>query len=132
MRSIVTGFIALATATGAFAQEQAPAPAPAIIAPMQWEVRPTTADYARLYPSEALDADISAQVRLDCIVQADQSLQCSVASENPPGRGFAQASLEIASIYRAAPDINGTPTEMGRVSIPIRWIPEVVRAQQRR
>ncbi len=61
MRSIVAAVIALATATGAFAQEQAPAPT--IVAPMQWVVRPSTADYARLYPSGALEADISAQVR---------------------------------------------------------------------
>jgi hypothetical protein len=125
MRRRAMVVLVLLATSSAFAQSPVP------IMSMQWAVRPTVADYARLYPAEALQSGVGAQVRLDCVVQGDQTLQCSVVSEMPAGLGFAEASLEIAKVYRAEAQISGTPTEAGRAILTIRWLPEAVREYNR-
>jgi protein TonB len=86
----------------------------------RWLSTPDARDFARFYPSRALDRGVSGRVLLDCIVGADGRIACSVGSETPPGQGFGEAALRIAQSFRMAPQtIDGSPTDGGHVRVPI-------------
>lgn len=97
-------------------------PAPTIITNPQWLERPDGNDFADLYPQRALDRNRTGRVVLDCIVGANGRITCTVASEDPPGWGFGEASLRAARRFRMSPRLeNGQPSEGGRVRIPMSW-----------
>jgi periplasmic protein TonB len=119
------------TAEAPAAEQRAPAyldppPAPPnlnVLTNLVWLEQPDARAFARHYPREARQRNINARVVLDCVVDAEGGLNCSVFSEDPEGQGFAEATLEIARYFRVAPQTrDGVPTEGGRVRRVIRWV----------
>ena len=97
-------------------------PPPGLLSGVTWLERPTAEDFARYYPARALDSGQEGRATLDCIVGAEGRLSCTVASEDPSGWGFGEASLRVSRHFRAAPaTAGGQPTEGGRVRLPIAW-----------
>lgn len=94
----------------------------AVITNPQWLERPEGTDLAELYPTRAVRSGRGGRVVLDCVVRADGRVQCSVASEDPPGFGFGEASLRASRLFRMSPQLeDGKPSEGGRVRVPITW-----------
>jgi periplasmic protein TonB len=97
-------------------------PTPAVLTGVTWLTRPDGRDYARYYPSRAMEREQEGRVVLDCLVSGDGRISCSVISEDPPNWGFGEASLRIAREFRiAAQTGDGRPTNGGRVRVPITW-----------
>jgi TonB family protein len=103
-----------------------PPPAPPsgrVLTGLTWLEQPDVSDFARLYPERAKQENVSGRVTLDCLVSADGRLSCTVISEDPPGFGFAEATLRIAREFRIAPQTqDGVATAGGRIRRTIRWV----------
>jgi periplasmic protein TonB len=97
-------------------------PAPSVLTNPQWLQRPNAADFARYYPERAQEREVEGRVSIACIVGADGRLTCTVTSEDPPGYGFAEATLRISRFFRVAPATrDGVPTAGGRWNTTVRW-----------
>ena len=84
--------------------------------------RPSGRDFERYFPHRAVTRGVSGRVVLDCAVAADGRLSCAVASEDPAGWGFGDASLQAARHFRVAPaTADGQPTSGGRLRVPMAW-----------
>ncbi len=95
---------------------------PVVLSGVRWTAQPSGEDFARHYPSAAVDRGVEGRVVLDCVVSADGKLSCTVVSEEPPGWGFAGASLMIATYFRVALETtDGVPTVGGRFRRAINW-----------
>jgi beta-lactamase regulating signal transducer with metallopeptidase domain len=115
----------------------APAPAlsgPATVTRPVWTEKPTAADIARLYPTEALRQHLSAQVVMNCRVGADGRLaECGIANvpawlgkdlPESVAMDFGSATLQLAKLFRMQPRAaDGTDTSGGLIHIPVRWQP---------
>lgn len=98
-------------------------PRPSVITHPDWIARPSSSDLARFYPPRALEREIAGRVSLSCTVTESGTLtSCSITAENPPGQGFGQATLRLASRYRMRPATrDGAPIGGARVTIPVSW-----------
>ncbi len=98
-------------------------PAPKVIQNPTWLARPSADQLADFYPPRALDDGISGQAILDCFVTAKGELtRCAISGETPKNRGFAEAAMKAARIFRMSPRTeDGQPVEGGTVHIPIRF-----------
>jgi len=95
---------------------------PASLTGIIWLERPTAPDFARHYPPRALEQRIEARVELDCTSAADGRLSCSVASEEPKGWEFGDATLRLASLFRLAPTTRTGEASAGRsLRLPVMW-----------
>lgn len=74
---------------------------PLLITQPVWIQRPRNT--VRYYPREAFMQGVDGQVVLDCFVEVDGRLTCSVVSETPPDRGFGAAALAIAAAHVMQP-----------------------------
>jgi protein TonB len=98
-------------------------PTPAIVVNLTWLEQPTAQDFARYYPDRAKYEGVDGRATLDCLVNADGRLSCTIVSEEPEGWGFGEATLRIARHFRIAPTTrDGTPTVGGRIRRTIRWM----------
>ncbi|MFN3463920.1 MAG: hypothetical protein ACK4X1_07540 [Terricaulis sp.] len=61
------------------------------------------------------------RVRLDCLVIAEQRLNCAIESEEPQGMQFGEGALAQSRFYRIEPMINGESTEGKRVRFTVRY-----------
>ena len=88
-----------------------------------WTRAPLADEIIRYYPPAALAAGIEGQTVIECLVDDDGHLHtCAVVEESPPGHGFGDASLRLATNFRMAPTTrDGVPTAGGRVRVPIRF-----------
>jgi protein TonB len=75
--------------------------------------RPTPRRISELYPQGALRRGVGGRVQLDCRVQYDLSLTCSVASESPADAGFGRAALAASSSYRARATLSDGSSAVG-------------------
>ena len=108
-----------------------PPPAPPVppgsrpITNPQWLLKPTTADFTRLYPPRAREHGVSGRATLECRVRGQGTLTaCSVLSESPAGMGFGEATLRIAAKFRMRPrTTDGHPVEGRRVRVAVVWNP---------
>lgn len=101
-------------------REVPPPPPPSVITNPSWSRRPNGADYARFYPPRALEREIEGAVSLDCTVDAEGRLTCTVRSEEPANMGFGEAAVRISRQFRMNPQtVNGQPTAGGRYSLRI-------------
>jgi protein TonB len=91
-----------------------------------WLEQPDGRDFARYYPERASSRGQEGRTTVECIVNADGRLNCTIVNEDPPGWGFGEATLRIAREFRVAPQtVNGEPTSGGRIRRTIRWqLPE--------
>ncbi len=97
-----------------------PPPASPVITNPTWLKRPNGRDFERYYPTRALDREKTGRVVLNCVVQANGSINCVVDQETPDGWGFGEAALKISKSFQMAPQtVNGAPTSGGRVTVPI-------------
>ncbi len=110
------------TPTFEFVSETPPAPPSPFMTGATFLERPTGRDFIRYFPERALERGITGRVVLDCTVGADGRVGCSVASEDPAGWGFGDASLRAARHFRVAPATSdGRATSGGRLRVPMTW-----------
>jgi len=86
----------------------------------RWLRRPS--NLQRYFPRRALAAGEEGDVTLDCLVRTSGLLDCSIVSETPTGRGFAEAALRMAGDHQMAPAMrNGVAVEgRYRMRVPFR------------
>ena len=112
------------------AQAQTPQDGPARITNPDWARRPSGDDVARYYPERAARLGLGGRATIVCKVRVDGSLtDCSVASEEPAGAGFGEATLKLAPMFRMTPQTrDGIPVDGASVRIPVVYsLPKVVR-----
>jgi len=133
--SAVAGLAAALTlAAPSFAQTttRALAPGPA---PSEFTQIPSGADFARLYPRQALAQRVSGQLRMRCLIAAQGRLNgCVILEEAPLNMGFGQATLRLAERFQVRETTaDGRATAGGRITIPVEWrvvAPAVTPAKQ--
>lgn len=86
-----------------------------------WAVRPDPRVTELTMPAHAVGHAGRVRVRLDCIVIAEQRLNCAVESEEPQGMHFGDGALAASRFYRIEPVIDGQPTLGRRVRFTIRY-----------
>ncbi len=69
----------------------------------EWERRPTGPDFARNYPSDALDRAVPARVELCCTPREDRTLDCSSGFAWPTTYPFDRAAVAISRSFRMTP-----------------------------
>lgn len=114
-------------ATSADAGTEASAPdeppvAPRIISAPLWRP-PENCDRIHFYPREAHRQDVEGVANLDCLVDGDGRLSCTIVDEEPAGFGFGEAALQISTCFRMQPrDRDGELTAGGyfRIRLPFR------------
>lgn len=94
---------------GSATPTQRPAPAGSVV----WAQRPTARRIADLYPRNALNDGVGGRVVLDCRVQGDFSVSCSIASETPSGVGFGRAAMSVSNSYRARSTLSDGSSAVG-------------------
>jgi len=97
-------------------------PTPAVLTGVRWLQQPNGNDYARYFPSRALERGQEGSVTVDCLVDGNGRISCTVVNEDPPGWGFGEATLRIARQFQVAPQTaDGRATSGGRIRRTIRW-----------
>jgi TonB family protein len=87
-----------------------------------WIERPSPADFAANLPPRARADHIEGRATLDCIVDGEGRVACTVFSEEPRGYGFGEAALRLSRKFRMAPQTSaGAATAGGKVHIPLHW-----------
>ncbi len=103
--------------------EAEPEPAPSFgleISDVNWIREPSARDFARYYPSDALDRGVSGRVTLDCVIGGSGGLDCSVMQESPGGNGFGQAALNISRQVRVRSRLpDGSPAAGRHLRLPL-------------
>ncbi len=86
-----------------------------------WRRTPNEAESRAAYPSYAISRGVNGRVLLRCLVREDGHLtDCVVLLENPPGLGFAQGALKLASKYEIGPTAeDGKPTAGALVELEL-------------
>ena len=98
-------------------------PTPSVITNPVWLEQPDARDFARYYPERAQEREVEGRATIECIVNANGSLACTVTSEDPPGYGFGDATLRVSRHFRIAPATrDGQATSGGRIRRTIRWV----------
>jgi TonB family protein len=92
---------------------------PHVISNPDWLERPTR----MLYPAAAQRAHVSGSARIECAVTSEGRLEnCEVLVEDPPGYGFGQTALDMASQFLMRPRTrDGLPVGGAKVVIPMRF-----------
>lgn len=113
--------------------QSAPAPAPmqppdlsaasdpVTITDPVWVTRPRNPE--RFYPREAFMQDVAGEVVLDCDVDVEGRMACAVISETPPGRGFGDAALRIATAHVMRPAMRDGAPARGRYRMIVPFSP---------
>jgi len=87
-----------------------------------WSAMPALEDFQATFPKTANGVN-SVRVVLACTVTNSGALGgCSVDSEDPPGQGYGQGALSLATKFRVGPwSQDGQPTAGARLKLPIRY-----------
>ena len=87
-----------------------------------WAQLPTPADFQATFPKTQNGVN-DVRVVLGCTVEAGGVLGgCAVAQETPPGQGYGEGALALASKFRVAPwSIDGAPTVGAKIRLPIHY-----------
>jgi TonB family protein len=78
-----------------------------------WLRQPSAAEVLAVRPTAAIKEGLDGRALLKCLVTVQGALtNCSVVSENPPGKGFGGAALTLTSRFEMRPATkNGRPVE---------------------
>lgn len=90
----------------------------------EWTAMPPAQAFQAAFPEAASKAGVlKARAAMTCTVSAGGLLgDCEAASEDPPGYGFAAATLPLAPAFRVrAWGADGRPVIGGKVRVPIRY-----------
>lgn len=100
---------------------QAEPPKAKVIRNPSWARRPTGAELGVLYPRRAAEMGISGGATILCEVIANGSVRnCAVVDESPKGKGFGEAAMASAKLYRLNPrTVDGETVEGAKVRIPL-------------
>jgi TonB family protein len=104
-----------------FRDPSQPAPAVEVFNP-QWLKTVDPASAPKLYPPAAAKAGLKQGTAVvECqVTHAGTLTACSVVKEDPPGLGFGEAALAVASVMQANPwTAQGTPVEGARIRLPV-------------
>ncbi len=95
----------------------------ALITNPDWRSRPSGADLARWYPSEAARNGVTGHAVIECRVAVSGRLEdCVAVSESPEGMGFGAATIGISSAFRMTPmRVNGQPYGESLIRLPMNW-----------
>ncbi len=87
-----------------------------------WSQMPTIQEVQASFPKTQNGVN-NVRVVLGCTVGADGALSaCSVAQEDPPGQGYGDGALSLASKFKLAPwGEDGSPTVGAHIKLPIRY-----------
>ena len=82
---------------------------------------PTGSQIARLHPTRSGRRE-RGEARVACRIRLDSRLdQCRVVSETPQGRGFGQAAVSAAALYRFQPPSRGGQPYEGETVLLVTW-----------
>lgn len=99
-------------------------PSKHVVGKVQWAALPSGDAISAGYPRKAIDAGVAtARVVILCTTGGGGKLEdCSVASEEPAGLGFAEAGLALSQSFRVRPwTEEGLPTIGAKVRVPVRY-----------
>jgi hypothetical protein len=117
MRLIAGIAVILCAAGAALAQDQS---GPMAFTP-SFDAQPSAAEMIRLYPSRALQQNISGIAVMCCSPNPDRSVACAISSEFPAGQGFGEAAVQASHLYRLSPqshaDLLARPGTAVRISM---------------
>jgi TonB family protein len=87
-----------------------------------WAAIPSAQDFQATFPKTENGVN-HVRVVLGCTVQAGGVLGgCAVAQEDPPGQGYGDGALALASKFRVGPwSQDGAPTVGAHIRLPIRY-----------
>lgn len=96
---------------------------PEVIRTRDWVLRPSSADFARVYPEGAQRRELQGRATLKCqVTEAGSMTACVVFAEDPPGAEFGAAALKLAPVFSMRPlSQDGKPVAGGTVIIPLRF-----------
>jgi TonB family protein len=99
-------------------------PTPAELAaarPMQpvWREQPDSDTFEMAMPQYTSQGRVDVSVDLDCLVIAEERLNCAVAQESPPGRFYGEFALRLSRHFRIEPVVDGEPSLGRRVRVPV-------------
>lgn len=86
-----------------------------------WAVVPGPRVTELTMPADAIAHVGRVRVRLDCIVIAEQRINCAVESEEPEGMHFGDGALAASRFYRIEPVVDGQSTAGKRVRLTVRY-----------
>lgn len=82
---------------------------------------PTGSQIARLHPTRSGRRE-RGEARVTCRIRLDTRLdQCRVVGETPSGRGFGQAAVTAAALYRFQPPSRGGQPYEGETVLVVTW-----------
>ncbi len=132
MRVVLLAIVAAAATFAASAQDRPPAVLEGVEVQAaipeepftpEWDRRPTGNDFARHYPSAALDRRVPGLAQLCCTPREDRTLDCRVGVAWPSEYPFDRASLAVAERFRMTPEsyaaFQATPGAW--LQLPIHW-----------
>ena len=94
----------------------------AMVTKPAWAAMPTAADFQSTFPKTQNGVN-DVRVVLGCTVGAGGVLgACAVAQETPPGQGYGEGALALASKFKVAPwSLDGVPTIGAKIRLPIHY-----------
>jgi TonB family protein len=94
----------------------------AMVTKPAWAAIPSAEDFQATFPKTQNGVN-KVRVVLGCTVEAGGALgACSVAQEDPPGQGYGDGALALASKFRVGPwSVDGEPTVGAHIKLPIRY-----------
>jgi TonB family protein len=89
----------------------------------EWERLPSAAAFTKFYPEGAQRQGLEGLGFVSCTVTARGLLEsCTVTREEPPGAGFGEAALRLATLFKMRPHReHGKAVPGGTVVLPIRF-----------
>ncbi len=95
----------------------------AVVTKPAWVASPQLEDFQATFPKSENGVN-DVRVVLGCTVVADGALSgCSVTQETPPGQGYGQGALALATKFRMSPwSTDGAPTVGAKIKLPIHYV----------
>jgi TonB family protein len=121
--------LALALSTSVRATGQisptASRPPPPVISVGDLSQGPNNGEMQANYPAQALREHVGGRAQVRCIVDSTGALvDCTIQSEEPTGRGFGQATLNITQFWTVRPKtLDGTATQGAVFQKTVVWLP---------